>query len=459
MLQRDDKIHDHCGVFGIFAPKEEVARLTYYGLLALQHRGQESAGIAVSNQNHLSLHKDMGLVDQIFNESVIANLKGQVAIGHTRYSTEGSSDINNAQPLLLTSSCGEFALAHNGNLVNYHELKALLLSKGHCLNTSTDSEVIARIIAEAKGKDFKEKLINGIPQLKGAFSLVILTQDKLYALRDQWGVRPLSLGKINGNGWVVASESTAIESIGAETIREIKPGEMIEISSSGHNSFHQIISKKTGFCIFEYVYFSRPDSILNDSLVHQARAKAGQLLAKSHPVKADYVIGVPDSGTSSALGYSQESKIPFQEGLIKSRYVGRTFIQPSQRIRDLGVRLKFSPLGRVLKNKKIVLIDDSIVRGTTIKQLIKLLRDRGVKEIHLRITSPPFKHPCFLGVDVSRYNELIAHKNSIEQIRLEVGADSLAYLSLADLKKSIGIDMPFCTGCFTNIYPVKGKKS
>ncbi len=455
MINLDEKIHDHCGVFGIFAPEEEVGRLTYYGLLALQHRGQESAGIAASSQNHISLHKDMGLVDQIFTEDIINKLQGQAALGHTRYATEGASKLSNAQPILLTASFGEFALAHNGNLVNYQQLKTFLLNKGHSLNTSTDSEIIARLIAEANGQSFKEKLINGIPQLRGAFSLVILTSDKLYAIRDQWGVRPLTLGQVNGKGWVVASESTAIESIGGEVIREIKPGEMIEMSATGMDSFHQIKNKNTGFCIFEYVYFSRPDSTINSSLVHQTRVRAGQLLAKKHPVKADYVIGVPDSGTSSALGYSQESKIPFQEGLIKSRYVGRTFIQPSQRIRDLGVRLKFSPLAEVLKDKTIIIIDDSIVRGTTLKQLVKLLKSKGVKKIHLRITSPPFRHPCFLGVDVSRYKELIANKNTIEKIRKELGADSLAYLSLTDLKKSIKVKMPFCTGCFNNKYPVK----
>lgn len=457
MIDLDDKIHDHCGVFGIHAPQEEVGRLTYYGLLALQHRGQESAGIASSNNQHITLHKANGLVDQIFTEEVIQGLSGQVAIGHTRYATDGTSNISHAQPILLTSSCGEFALALNGNLVNKNQLKKFLLNKGHCLNTCTDSEIIARLIAEAKGNNFKEKLINGIPQLKGAFSLVILTTDKLYAVRDQWGVRPLALGKINGKGWVVASETTAIESIGAETVRAIKPGEMIELSETGCNSFHQVKNKKTGFCIFEYVYFSRPDSIMNNCLIHQARFKAGQLLAKSHPVEADFVIGVPDSGTSSALGYSQESKIPFQEGLIKSRYVGRTFIQPTQRIRNLGVRLKFSPLARVLKDKKIILIDDSIVRGTTLKQIVQMLKDKGVKEVHLRITSPPFKHPCFLGVDVSRYKELIANKNTVEGIRKELGAASLAYLSLEDLKRSIGSKIQFCTGCFTNHYPVRAE--
>ncbi len=455
MIDFDDKIHDHCGIFGIYAPDEEVSRLTYYGLQALQHRGQDSAGIAAANQGQLAIHKNMGLVDQVFSEHTISKLQGQAAIGHTRYSTQGGSNLVNAQPILLTSSCGEFALAHNGNLTNYDQLKKLLLNKGHCLNTSTDSELIARLIAEADGDCFKEKLINGIPQLEGAFSLLILTEEKLYVIRDQWGVRPLTLGQINGKGWIAASETTAIESIGGESVREVKPGEMLTLSNAGCESFHHIPNSKTGFCIFEYVYFSRPDSIINQCLVHRSRVKAGQLLAKSQPVKADYVIGVPDSGTSSALGYSQESSIPFQEGLIKSRYVGRTFIQPAQRIRDLGVRLKFSPLGEVLEGKDIVLVDDSIVRGTTLKQIIKMLKKKGVGAIHLRITSPPFKHPCFLGVDVSRYKELIAHDHSIKEIKKELGADSLAYLSLADLKKSIGNNASFCTGCFNDNYPVR----
>ncbi len=455
MQKLDLKIQDACGVFGIFAPQEEVASLTYFGLLALQHRGQESAGIAASNQGHITLHKNMGLVDQIFDNNILQQLAGQAAIGHVRYSTSGSSNSTNAQPLLFNSINGEFALVHNGNLVNYQQLKKFLLDKGHLINTETDSEIIARVIAAASGKNFKQKLINGIAKLKGAFSLAILTQDKLYAIRDQWGVRPLALGELNDSGWIVASESTAIESIGGKNLRELKPGEMIALSNKGIDSFHQIKNKKTGFCIFEYVYFSRPDSIINDRLVHKTRVKAGQILAKKNPVDADFVIGVPDSGTSSALGYSQESKIPFQEGLIKSRYVGRTFIQPAQRIRDLGVRLKFSPLGRVLTDKKLVLIDDSIVRGTTLKQIIKLLRGRGVKEIHLRITSPPFKNPCFLGVDVSRYKELIANNNSVENIRKELNADSLAYLTLPDLKKAIGADIPFCTGCFNKNYPVE----
>lgn len=449
-----NKIQDKCGIFGVFSENDEASRLSYYGLLALQHRGQESAGIAVSNRKRIKILKGMGLVNQVFNEKNLDSLTGPLAIGHTRYSTTGASNLNSSQPIVLTSLGGEFALAHNGNLVNYKNLKNILLNKGHCINTDTDSELIARLIAEANGVDMQEKLINGIPQLRGAFSLVILTKEKLYIIRDQWGVRPLTIGKLNDHVWIAASETTAIESVGGEVIREVEPGEMIEMSKAGLKTFHQIKNNKTGFCIFEYIYFSRPDSIVNDRLVHRARVETGRLLAKKKPVKADYVIGVPDSGTSSALGYSQESKIPFQEGLIKSRYVGRTFIQPAQRMRNLGVRLKFSPLARVLKDKKIVLVDDSIVRGTTIKQIIEMLRNKGVKEVHLRIASPPFKHPCFLGVDVSRYKELIASDKSVAKIRKEVDADSLAYISLRDLKKAVGVKIPFCTGCFNGGYPV-----
>ena len=446
---------EKCGVFGIFAPKEDVARLTFYGLLALQHRGQESAGIATADYHEVKVSKGMGLVSQVFTESKIKRLKGKLAIGHTRYSTEGDSTLKNAQPIILSSKFGDLALAHNGNIANYSELKKYLFKLGHGLNTSTDSEVIMRLIIASKGKTLREKIIQGISQVKGAFSLVIMFKDKLFVIRDQWGVRPLVLGKINSKGWIVASESTAIESIGGRVVREVKPGELIEISKQGLLSFYEFKNKNQGFCIFEYLYFSRPDSIINDRLVHSTRMAAGKILAKEHPVKADLVISVPDSGTSAAIGYSQASGIMFQEGLIKSRYVGRTFIQPNQRIRDLGVSLKFSPLSRILKNKRVILVDDSIVRGTTIAQLIKILKASGVKEIHVRVASPPFKNPCYLGIDVSRYSELIASRNSQEEIRKQIKADSLGYLSIIGLKKAIGgKNINFCTGCFDNHYPI-----
>lgn len=446
---------EKCGIFGIFAPKEEVARLTFYGLLALQHRGQESAGIASADYQTLRVSKGMGLVSQVFTETKIRKLKGKLAIGHNRYSTAGDSSLKNAQPIILSSMFGDLALAHNGNLANYQQLKKYLFKLGHGLNTTTDSEVIMRVVLAAKGKTFREKLIQGISLIKGAFSLVIMTKDKLYLIRDQWGVRPLVIGRINANGWIAASESEAIESIGGRVVREVRPGELIEISKQGFSSFHEFKNQNQGFCIFEYLYFSRPDSIINDQLVHSTRMAAGKILAREYPVKADLVISVPDSGTSAAIGYSQASKIMFQEGLIKSRYVGRTFIQPNQRIRDLGVSLKFSPLGRILKDKRVILVDDSIVRGTTIAQLIKVLKAAGVKAVHVRIASPPFKNPCYLGIDVSRYSELIASRNSVEAIRKKLKADSLGYLSLKGLKKAIGgKKIKFCTGCFNNHYPI-----
>ncbi|MDZ7586714.1 MAG: amidophosphoribosyltransferase [Patescibacteria group bacterium] len=446
---------EKCGIFGIFAPKEDVARLTFYGLLALQHRGQESAGIAVADYQKLRVEKGMGLVSQVFRESKIRKLKGKLAIGHTRYSTAGDSSLKNAQPILLNSKFGDIALAHNGNLANYAVLKKNLFKLGHGLHTGTDSEVFMRVVLAAKGRNLREKMIEGISSIKGAFSMVILTKDKLYVVRDQWGVRPLVIGRINDKGWLAASESAAIESIGGKVVREVRPGELIEISQKGLDSFYEFKNKNPGFCIFEYLYFSRPDSVINDQLVHSTRMAAGRILAKEYPVKADLVISVPDSGTSAAIGYSQTSKISFQEGLIKSRYVGRTFIQPNQRIRDLGVSLKFSPLSRILKNKRVILVDDSIVRGTTIAQLIKLLKKAGVKAVHVRIASPPFKHPCYLGIDVSRYKELIASGNKVEAIREQIQADSLGYLSMAGLQRAIGgKNIKYCTGCFNKHYPI-----
>lgn len=455
MFLKDDKPHDHCGVFGIFAIDEDVVRLTFFGLLALQHRGQESAGIASSNLKKVIFHKGMGLVSQVFTEAKIRKLHGSLAIGHVRYSTEGSSTMKNAQPIVLASNFGDFSLVHNGNLANYEELKSYLFKNGHCFNSDIDSEVIARVIIASKGRSLRSKIIAGISRIKGSYSLIFLTKDKLYVVRDRWGIRPLVLGKIDTTDWVAASESTAIESIGGRVTREVKPGEFIEISKKGMKTFHQIKNKKGGFCIFEYVYFSRPDSVINNRLVHLVRMKAGKILAQEHPVKADFVISVPDSGTSAALGFSQESSIPFQEGLIKSRYIGRTFIQPGQRIRDLGVRLKFNPLKMVLKNKIVVLVDDSIVRGTTIAQIIRMLRLAGVKKVHLRIASPPFKNICYLGIDVDRYDELIACHETVEQIKEKLQADSLGYLSLSGLKRAAGeISYGFCTGCFNGDYPV-----
>lgn len=398
----------------------------------------------------------MGLANQVFTEEKIKKLKGYIAIGHNRYSTEGLSDIKNAQPQAFSSKKGDFALAYNGNLANFKELRNELLKNGHCLVSSGDTEIIARKISSSQGKSLKEKIINGIKSLRGAFALLILTKNCLYGIRDQWGIRPLVLGKINKGGFLLASETAAIQAVGGKVLREVKPGEILEISRGKIKTLQRIYSKKTGFCIFEYVYFARPDSIINDKLVHQTRINAGKILAKEKPVDADLVISVPDSGTSAALGFSEESKIPFAEGLIKNRYVGRTFIQPGQRIRNLGVKIKFSPLAEVLRGKRVVLVDDSIVRGTTIGKIIELLKKAGTKEVHLRIASPPFKNVCYLGIDVKKYRELIANKYEVEEIRKKLGAKSLGYLSLPGLKKAIGnIKGKFCTGCFDGKYPVE----
>lgn len=450
-----DKPRDHCGVFGLCASGQDAARLVFFGLLALQHRGQESAGIASCRDGRIAAHRGMGLVSQIFRESTLRKLRGNPVIGHVRYSTEGSSELRNAQPTVLASQVGDFALAHNGHLANFQTLRSKLLKRGHGLSSAVDSEVIARVILASPGRTLSQKIVSGVSQIRGAFSLVILFQNQLFAVRDPWGIRPLVIGKINGDNWIAASESTAINSLGGQVVREVKPGEILSISAKGPKTIHQAKVRGSGFCIFEYVYFARPDSVLNGKLVHAVRNRAGQFLAKESPVEADLVISVPDSGTSAALGFSAQSGIPFQEGLIKSRYIGRTFIEPSQRLRDLGVKLKFAPLEGVLKGRRVVVIDDSIVRGTTLKQLSAMLRQAGAREVHLRIASPPFKNICYLGVNVSQHCEIIASDHSVGEIRQALEVDSLAYLSLPGLKRAVGrITWGLCTGCFNGKYPV-----
>ena len=446
-----------CGVFGIYG-ESEAARITFFGLYSLQHRGQESAGIAVADGKKISLEKGMGLISQVFSEAKIRDLKGYLAIGHNRYSTTGSSLLNNAQPFLFQSNLWSFAIAHNGNLSNTKVLKRQLSKEGVNFFSSADSEVIGHIILKSKGKTFEEKLLKGVALLEGAFSLLILTKDKLYAIRDPFGVRPLTLGKFRSS-WVVASETCAFATIGANFKRDIRPGEVLRIDKNGLRTIAHNGKDPDAFCIFEYIYFSRPDSFINGRLVYLTRLRAGQQLAKECPAPgADLVIAVPDSGTSAALGFSQGSKIPFLEGLIKNRYLGRTFIQPGQGLRRLGVKLKFNPLPEMLKGKKIVLVDDSIVRGTTTAGVVKMLKKFGAKEVHLRVASPPLIAPCFLGIDIERYKELVAHGRSLEQIRQKLGADSLGYLSLEGLKKAIGkFNGGFCDGCFTGRYPVEIK--
>jgi len=449
-------MHEECGVFGIFG-EEEAARITFFGLYSLQHRGQEAAGMAASDGKKVSVEKGIGLMSQVFTEDKIKGLKGFAVIGHNRYSTTGSSILANAQPFLFQSDLWSFAVAHNGNLSNTKPLRRQLSRQGVSFVSSSDSEVIGHLILRAKGKTLDEKIVNGLALAQGAYSLLILTPDALYAARDPLGIRPLVLGKFNSS-WVVSSETCAFLTIGAKQVRDIHPGEIVRIDNKGLKVVLHNGKTPNAFCIFEYIYFSRPDSVLNGQLVYSVRLRAGEILAQEHPAEADLVMTVPDSGTSAALGFSKQSKIPYLEGLIKNRYLGRTFIQPEQRLRKLGVKLKFNPLPEILTGKRVVLIDDSIVRGTTTEGLVKMLKINGAREVHLRISSPPLISPCFLGIDIERYHELIAYRRTIDQIRKKIEADSLGYLSLSGLKKAIGeVPCGFCDGCFTKNYPVKIK--
>jgi amidophosphoribosyltransferase len=448
------ELKEACGVFGIYAPGEDVARTTYFGLYSLQHRGQESAGIAVANGVDIGIWAQMGLVSQVFNESHLAALKGHLAIGHNRYSTTGSSKQQNVQPVLLKGARGQIAVGHNGNLVNASGLRDELVERGHHFNSTTDTEVMARMLVEAPGRDWVEAIQFVMSKMTGAYSVVMLTPDQLYAFRDPSGVRPLCIGRINGS-WVVASESCALDTVGAEFIREVEPGEIVIIDKNGVNSVRGQERGRSGLCIFEYIYFARPDSVINGRLVYLAREEMGRQLAREHPVDADLVIAVPDSAVPAGIGYAREAKLPFSEGLIKSRYIGRTFISPDQRIRERGISLKFNPLPEVLRGKRVVVVDDSIVRGTTTKPIVKLLRKAGAKEIHLRIHAAPMCYSCFLGVDTARRKELIAARMSVPEIRDYVQADSLGYLGIDNMIKAVGLPREtFCLACFNGDYPV-----
>lgn len=453
-----DRPHEACGVFGIFGPGDDVARITYFGLYALQHRGQESAGITTSDGTTLREHRKMGLVSQAFTEEHLTALSGHIAIGHTRYSTTGSSRIENAQPILLAGTLGQFAIAHNGNLTNTALLREDLVERGETLLTSSDTEVIGRLLAIAPGRDYVEKLRHVMPRLQGAYSLVIITPNALLGVRDAHGVRPLTLGRLQEH-WIIASETCAVETVGGEPVRDIGAGEVVVIDGEGSAGLHTHVGHtplRSAACLFEYIYFARPDSSINERSLYLARQRMGAQLAREYPVLVDLVIGVPDSATPAAAGYAAARNLMYADGLIKNRYIGRTFIQPDQRLRSLGVKLKFNALTAVLAEKRVVMIDDSVVRGTTVRPLVKLLRDAGAREVHLGITSPPFRHPCYLGVDVARRDELIAARlPNVRDIAREVGVDSLHYLSLEGLVRAI--DLPratFCTGCFTGRYPV-----
>lgn len=446
-------MHECCGVVGVYAPNEDVARLTFFALFALQHRGQESAGIATTNGKTLQLYANMGLVSQVFDEDELSRLTGDIAIGHTRYSTTGTSRICNAQPIVVGEGSNVMAIAHNGNLVNAGHLHEELSGQGYTFRSSTDTEVIANLIISSHEKDWVGRIRYAMHRLQGAYSLTIMTNDRLFGVRDPLGVRPLCLGTIDG-GWVLASESCALDHIGADFVREIEPGEIVSIGANGVESYREEVGRR-GLCIFEYIYFARPDSTINGRLLYQARQAMGTGLAEEHPVAADLVVGVPDSATAAAIGYAQRSGIPLAEGLVKNRYVGRTFIEPDQRIRDLGVKLKFNPLPQVLSGKRVVLIDDSIVRGTTTPQVIRLLRKAGVAEVHMRVCAPPICYPCFFGVDMASYRELIAAQKTIPEIKELIGADSLGYLSIAGLIKAVALPKEiFCLACFNGDYPI-----
>ena len=446
-------MHESCGVVGIFAPDEDVARLTFFALFALQHRGQESAGIATANGQKLQVYARMGLVSQVFTEESLSQLGGHIAIGHNRYSTKGSSRICNAQPMIVGKEIEPIAIAHNGNIVNADRLFKELEDQRYSFTSTTDSEVIANLIVSSPGKDWVSRIRYAMHRLQGAYSMTLMTKDRLFAVRDPLGIRPLCLGEIHG-GWVVASETCALDHIGANFIREVEPGEILCIGPDGIESYREP-SSKHALCIFEYIYFARLDSTMNGRLLYQARRAMGAGLADEHPVEADLVVGVPDSALAAANGYALRSGIPLAEGLIKNRYVGRTFIEPDQRLRDLGAKMKYNPMPQVLEGKRVVLVDDSIVRATTTPHVIKLFRKAGAKEVHVRIVAPAIRYPCFFGVDMATRWELIAAQKTVPEIRDFIGADSLGYLSIEGLKKAVALpEEGFCMACFNGDYPI-----
>ena len=455
-----DKPEEACGVFGIYAPGQEVAKLTYFGLYALQHRGQESAGIATFEGQQLYEHRDMGLVSHVFNPEILQQLPGQLAIGHTRYSTTGSSRRCNAQPVIVDTRLGKLALAHNGNLVNTAQMLENLAASGNEPSTTIDSEAIALLIREEvnAGKGWVDATIAACRQCIGAFSLTIATPDGIMAIRDPHGIRPLVLGIMPDRigHYVVASETCALDIIGADYERDVKPGELLWITDRGVTALQWASPVQSKLCIFEMIYFARPDSWVHEESLYSYRMRLGKQLARESFQAADIVIGVPDSGIPAAIGFSETSGIPYAEGLIKNRYVGRTFIQPTQEMREAGIRMKLNPLKDVLKGKRVIVIDDSIVRGTTSRKLVKALRDAGATEIHMRISSPPVTHPCFYGIDTDTQDQLIAATKSVAEIAEQIGVDTLAYLSWDGMLSATGRDPnSFCSACFTGDYPVE----
>jgi amidophosphoribosyltransferase len=448
----DDRFHDECGVFGVFG-NDEAAKLTYLGLYALQHRGQESAGIVSSDGTELHLHRAMGKVEEIFTPPVIAKLPGNLAIGHTRYSTAGDKALLNAQPIMIDCNKGKIALGHNGNLTNAAEWRRKLEHRGSIFQTNSDTEVIVHLLARSPASNLPVALGDALNQVEGAYSLLVLTTDELIAVRDPRGFRPLNLGKLE-DSWLVASETCAFDLLNAQYVREIQPGEMLRISRSGLESIHFAPEKPRQQCIFEHVYFARPDSIIFGRSVNDSREALGRTLAREHPVNADIVVPVPDSGVPAAVGYALESGIPFRMGLIRNHYIGRTFIEPSQAIRNFGVKLKLNPVHSLIKGNRVVLVDDSLVRGTTSRKIVRMVREAGATEVHMRISCPPTISPCYYGVDTPTREELIASSSSPEEICKFIGADSLGYVSLQGLKRAVDDTKgDYCTACYTGVYP------
>jgi amidophosphoribosyltransferase len=469
MLELNESPREECGVIGIFAPNEDVARMAFFGLYALQHRGQEAAGIAVADGQTLSMYKNVGLVAQVFRPSTLDELKGHYAIGHTRYSTTGSSLIRNAQPFMIETMNGPLALAHNGNLVNSAELRDEMLRQGVGFSSSSDSEVMTMMLARDSGATWEERIKDAMQKWVGAYSLSILTRDCVYAVRDPWGFRPLSVGLLPGGGYAVASETGALRTLGCEAIRDVKPGEIVALSANALTVTQALPpALPAAKCVFEFIYFARPDQTWDGVNVHAVRQRLGEELAResgfgsgkaaeenqSQMRVADVVIPVPDSSTPAAIGFSRVSGVLYNDGFIKNRYVGRTFIEPTDSLRKRGVALKFNVIEENVRGKRVVVIDDSIVRGNTTGPLVKLLKQAGAKEVHMCITCPPIKHPCFMGVDMGKYDDLIAHKRSVTEICRQVGADSLTYLSLAGMMRAVGSDSGYCQACFTGKYPV-----
>jgi len=453
-----DKFREECGVFGIYG-HSEAANLTYLGLYALQHRGQESVGIATSDGARLQVHKAMGYVADAFNEATITRLAGMSAVGHVRYSTAGESGLKNAQPILIDCAHGEIAICHNGNLVNAQELREMLVSQGSIFQTTSDTEVLLHLYARSKAGSPEKAIIESIAQAQGAFSLVLLTKDRLIAVRDPHGFRPLTIGRL-GDAYIVCSETCALDLIDAEWVRDLEPGEVFIVGPEGEKSIHPFPPARFAHCIFEHVYFARPDSYVFGRSVNEVRTEFGRRLAAEQPVPADVIVPVPDSGVCAATGFAEASGVPLQMGLIRNHYVGRTFIEPHQSIRHFGVRVKLNPVKSILQGRRVVLVDDSIVRGTTSRKIVRMVRAAGASEVHMRISCPPTVSPCFYGVDTPKRAELIGATHSIEEIRKYIGADSLGYLSLDGLLSAVGAArQSYCTSCYTGQYPVAFPRS